>query len=167
MKSPSIVRTEFSNHSCISNVMPILVVVRPNAVLKATADRPSSVKMTADGSLARTGNVVRCVGLSWGDETDMGAKKNDRCSVGPFLTLCVCWPRATVLLLLLCARDRNERTFRAVPTHSSRARISNAGRVYITHGHRTSSLALAPAPCHPGGIFYPLLSIYLSYYLFS
>ena len=49
-------------------------------------------------------------------------RKNDRCSVGPFLTL-FCWPRATVVLLLLCARDRNERTFRAAPTHSSRVRF--------------------------------------------
>ena len=56
-------------------------------------------------------------------------KLTDARSVRFSVTL-FCWPRATVLLLLSCARDRNERTFRAAPTHSSR---SDFGRRPCVH----------------------------------
>ena len=70
----------------------------------------------------------------------------------------LCWPRA----LSCCSCDR----VLVIETSARFALLrlirvgSDFGRrpcVHITHGRRTSSLALAPAPCHPCGIFYPLL----------
>ena len=70
----------------------------------------------------------------------------------------LCWPRA----LSCCSCDR----VLVIETSARFALLrlirvgSEFGRrpcVHITHGRRTSSLALAPAPCHPYGIFYPLV----------